>query len=263
MSCDGVRPVAAQRYGACLLWSGRPLTRMCVWSGLLLCKLQDEAQLEDFQPHFKAVVQHLPQLQQILQLQPSAKVHQSSSSTPQPTVGSHRVWACGILHMLLLHNNVVIDRAIADAGLLPTVLAMAFRHGHCSAVQCRAVEMLRSSLRSSVPQLWQGLFTAGYGQELQQPGGSELLLPLHEALVQIGKDGLCCGHTRMVCLDCRMGNEAVSVETYCCAQRLQHMGGHTCLLPGGACLRVGVWPCTSACAVMILWRCTRQSAVAV
>jgi hypothetical protein len=154
---------------------------------LLILQLQDEAQLEDFQPHFKAVVQHLPQLQQILQLQPSAKVHQSSSTTPQPTVGSHRVWACGILHMLLLHNNVVIDRAIAVAGLLPTVLAMAFRHGHCSAMQCRAVEMLRSSLRSSAPQLWQGLFSAGFGQELQQPGSSEPLLPLHEALVQIGK----------------------------------------------------------------------------
>lgn len=149
--------------------------------------LQEEAQLEDFQPHFKAVVQHLPQLQKILQLQPAPKIHQSSSSAPQPTVGSHRVWACGILHMMLLHNNSVIDKAVADAGLLPVVLAMAFEHGHCSAVQCRAVEMLRSSLRSSVPELWQGLFQAGYGQQLQQPGSSELLLPLHEALVQIGE----------------------------------------------------------------------------
>lgn len=151
---------------------------------------QDNAQLDDFQPHFKAVVQHLPQLQQILQLQPAAKVHQSSSRSPQPTVGSHRVWACGILHMLLLHNNPIIDRAVAGAGLLAVVLAMAFQHGHCSAVQCRAVEMLRSSLRSSVQELWQGLFTAGYGQQLQQPGSSELLLPLHEALVQIGRWGM-------------------------------------------------------------------------
>jgi hypothetical protein len=154
--------------------------------------MQDNAQLDDFQPHFKAVVQHLPQLQQILQLQPAAKVHQSSSRTPQPTVGSHRVWACGILHMLLLHSNPIIDRAVAGAGLLPVVLAMAFQHGHCSAVQCRAVEMLRSSLRSSVQELWQGLFTAGYGQQLQEPGSSELLLPLHEALVQIGRWGMAC-----------------------------------------------------------------------
>lgn len=154
---------------------------------------QEEAQLADFQPHFKAVVQHLPQLQQVLQLRPAPKVHQSSSSTPQPTVGSHRVWACGILHMLLLHNNAVIDRAVAEAGLLPVVLAMAFHHGHCSAVQCRAVEMLRSSLRSSVLQLWQGLFTAGYGQQLQQPGSGELLPPLHEALAQIGECLSDCG----------------------------------------------------------------------
>lgn len=132
-------------------------------------------------------MQHLPQLQQVLQLQPPAKVHQSSSSTPQPAVGSHRVWACGILHMLLLHNNTVIDKAVAEAGLLPAVLALAFQHGHCSAVQCRAVEMLRSSLRSGVEELWRGLFTAGYGQQLKQPGSEELLAPLHEALVQIGE----------------------------------------------------------------------------
>jgi hypothetical protein len=149
--------------------------------------LQEEASMDDFQPHFKAVVQHLPQLQQVLQLQPPPKVHQSSSSDPQPAVGSHRVWACGILHMLLLHNNIIIDRAVAEAKLLPTVMAMAFRHGHCSAIQCRAVEMLRSSLRSSIQELWLGLFQPAYGQQLQQPGSDELLPPLHEGLVQIGE----------------------------------------------------------------------------
>lgn len=142
--------------------------------------------MADFQPHFKAVVQHLPHLQQVLQLQPPPQVHQSSSSTPQPAVGSHRVWACNILHMLLLHNNPAIDKAIADAGLLPLVVAMALQYGHCSAVQCRAVEMLRSSLRSSVLELWQGLFTPGYGQQLQQSGSNNLLPPLHTALVESG-----------------------------------------------------------------------------
>lgn len=145
----------------------------------------------------------MPQLQQVLQLQAAPKVHQSSSTTPQPAVGSHRVWACGILHMLLLHNNPVIDRAVAEAGVLPVVLAMALQHGHCSAVQCRAVEMLRSSLRSSVQDLWKGLFTAGYGQQLQRPGSSDLLPPLHEALVQIGRcsgNRLCAeGPRRVVC----------------------------------------------------------------
>lgn len=184
---------------------------------------QEEAQLADFQPHFKAVVQHLPQLQQVLQLQPAPKVHQSSSSTPQPTVGSHRVWACGILHMLLLHNNTVIDRAVADAGLLPSVLALAFRHGHCSAVQCRAVEMLRSSLRSNVQELWQGLFSAGYGRELRQSGGSgeELLLPLHEGLVQIGE------------VLGKRGREWVGVRDAGSREWLQHCRGCACAKVAG------------------------------
>jgi hypothetical protein len=138
------------------------------------------------------VIQHLPQLGQVLQLQPPAKVHQSSRE-PQPAVGSHRVWTSAILHMLLLHNNGVIDRAVADAGLLPAVVALALHHDRCSAVQCRAVEMLRCSLQSSVQELWRGLFTPGFGQQLQQPGSSELVQPLHEALVDLGelRAGLC------------------------------------------------------------------------
>jgi hypothetical protein len=149
--------------------------------------LQDKAGLQDFRPHFRAVLENLSLLQQVLQLQPEPQLTQSSSKTPQPAVGSHRVWACAILHMLLLHNNLVIDRAVSDAQLLPAAVALSLAHERCSAVQCRAAEMLCSSLSSSVPELWQGLFTAGLGCGLKQAGSEQLLRPLHEALVQIGK----------------------------------------------------------------------------
>jgi len=209
--------------------SGVPKPLLCFFC---CCYQQEEAGLEAFQPHFKAVIQHMPELQQVLQLQASPKVHQSSSSTPQPAVGSHRVWACGILHMLLLHNNPVIDRAVAEAGVLPVVLAMALQHGHCSAVQCRAVEMLRSSLRSSVQDLWQGLFTAGYGQQLQRPGSSDLLPPLHEALVQIGRcsgnrcvqrgqGGSCVGS---LCLDWQWVSATVPMTTEAYSRSARYKG---------------------------------------
>jgi hypothetical protein len=149
--------------------------------------VQDKAGLQDFRPHFRAVLENLALLQQVLQLQPEPQLTQSSSKTPQPAVGSHRVWACAILHMLLLHNNPVIDRAVSDAQLLPAAVALSLAHERCSAVQCRAAEMLRSSLSSSVPELWQGLFTAGLGCGLKQAGSEQLLQPLHEALVQIGE----------------------------------------------------------------------------
>ncbi|WIA16567.1 hypothetical protein OEZ85_013237 [Tetradesmus obliquus] len=150
--------------------------------------VEDKAGLQDFRPHFRAVLEHLGLLQQVLQLQPEPQLTQSSSKAPQPAVGSHRVWACAILHMLLLHNNPVIDKAVCDAQLLPVAVALSLQHERCSAVQCRAAEMLRSSLLSSVPQLWQGLFTAGLGCGLQQAGSEQLLQPLHEALVQIADE---------------------------------------------------------------------------
>jgi hypothetical protein len=39
--------------------------------------------MEDFQPHFRGVLEHLPLLAQVLQLEPDSQLHQSSSSKPQ------------------------------------------------------------------------------------------------------------------------------------------------------------------------------------
>jgi len=123
----------------------------------------------------------------------------------QPAVGSHRVWACAILHMLLLHNNNIIDSAVHQEQLLPAAVLLALQHGHCSAVQCKVVEMVRSSLQSSLPDLWQGLFRVGFGQEVKwqqvfsssdgssggssgnNSSGDQLIPALQECLVQLGE----------------------------------------------------------------------------
>eukprot|EP00878_Enallax_costatus_P017219 GHUV01018079.1.p1 GENE.GHUV01018079.1~~GHUV01018079.1.p1 ORF type:complete len:276 (+),score=86.57 GHUV01018079.1:908-1735(+) len=151
--------------------------------------LEDNAQLSDFPPHFQAVVARLEQLQQVLQLTPQPQINQYSSETPQPAVGSHRVWTCAILHMLLLHNNPIIDKAVHAAGLLPAAMALALQHERCSALQCRAVEMLRCSLASSVRDLWPGLFKAGYDRGLQQQSG-EPTPPLQQSLMQLASSAV-------------------------------------------------------------------------
>lgn len=121
----------------------------------------------------------------------------------QPSVGSHRVWACAILHMLLLHNNPIIDKAVHEAKLLPAAIAMSLAHERCSSVQCRASEMLRSSLLSSVPEMWQGLFKQGFDCSIKQQGSEELVPPLHESLIQIGGwQGLARGHSCVYILYC-------------------------------------------------------------
>ncbi|KAF8065507.1 hypothetical protein HT031_003108 [Scenedesmus sp. PABB004] len=82
------------------------------------------------------------------------------------------------------HHQAVLQHL----GLLQQVLALTpqpqLTQSSASEAQCRAVEMLRCSLQSSVHELWRGLFLPGFGCGLAQRGG-EPLPPLHDELIRL------------------------------------------------------------------------------
>jgi len=119
-----------------------------------------------------------------------------------PGVGTHRVAAAALVARLLALRCPDADARLAASGALPKVLALALRHGHCSALQAHALAALRAALESPCEKLWMPLFAAeeeegeggGQGEAAGGGGGSAaagappappppLLLPAALALV--------------------------------------------------------------------------------
>lgn len=83
--------------------------------------VQDHAKLQDFRPHFRAVLEHLHLLQQVLQLAPEPQITQSSSRTPQ--VGwKYAMW--NMSHCAVLAGAAALAMvAVAAAAALLTTTA--------------------------------------------------------------------------------------------------------------------------------------------
>ena len=106
----------------------------------------------------------------------------------QPAIGTHRVWACEVVALLLGPHNMVIDRLVAAAKLVPRVLHLAVQHPLCSAAHARAIRVLHSAMESSyASDLMQPLMGEGWGGGLVDVGPKGALTsPLPEQLAERG-----------------------------------------------------------------------------
>ena len=87
-----------------------------------------------------------------------------------PGVGTHRVAAAALVARLLSLRCPNADARIAASGALPKLLALALKHGHCSALQAHALAALRSALESPCEKLWMPLFVAEKEAEGKEEG---------------------------------------------------------------------------------------------
>lgn len=124
---------------------------------------------------------------------PPANV-QDQDGRPQPSLGTHRLWAAEAVALLLLPTHASIDTAVADAGLLPRLVELALSLDKSNVLHCRVLRMLQCSLRSSVDRLWSVLLEPG----CRVPGAEDSALqPLQAQLIMAGE---CTGGRHAACL---------------------------------------------------------------
>uniref|UniRef100_A0A7S0RKD5 Uncharacterized protein n=1 Tax=Chlamydomonas leiostraca TaxID=1034604 RepID=A0A7S0RKD5_9CHLO len=138
--------------------------------------------MDGSRPHIKACLNHLHTLEELVALEPRDVTVQYSSS-PQPAVGSHRVWTAEVIAALLSAGNKVIDGLLAASKLPQRLLHLALHRPLCSTLHTRALRMLRSMLSSKVEGLVTPLFLSGWGASLKAGGSDALCAPLPDLLI--------------------------------------------------------------------------------